>query len=197
MGIKEDIDLLDSKIARLKTDYEQYFMRLIKREPAKLRDEVEKLVLLYSNKNITNVTLKFRFNTSVAKFSSYKQYWTRVLRAIEEGRFYREPSVTATPAAPGPGRPQGEEAPVAARPPAETAPSPAREDGRLKEAYRLYIDAKKQCNEPVGGVTYESFAKSVEKSRVEAESRYKTTDVEVKVYVKDGKARLAITPKAK
>lgn len=88
MGLKEDIDLLDSKIARLKTDYEQYFMRLVKREPAKLREEVERLVLLYSNKSLTNTTLKFRYNTLVAKFSSYKQYWTRVLRAIDEGTFY-------------------------------------------------------------------------------------------------------------
>ncbi len=195
MGIKEDIDLLDSKIVRLKTDYEQYFMRLIKREPAKLRDEVDKLILLYSNKSITSTSLKFRFNTLVAKFSSYKQYWTRVLRAIEEGTFYRAPSVMS--AASGAGRELREEVSAVMQPPVETGPRPAHEDGRLKDAYRQYIDAKKQCNEPVGGITYESFAKSVEKSREQAESRYKTADVDVKVYVKDGKARLAITPKVK
>lgn len=197
MGIKEDIDLLDSKITRLKTDYEQYFMRLVKREPARLREEVERLVLLYSNKSLTNTTLKFRYNTLVAKFSSYKQYWTRVLRAIDEGTFYREPSLMATPAASGSGRGPKEESPAVVQPPAETGPKPARDDGRLRDAYRQYIDAKKQCNEPVGGITYESFAKSVEKSREKAESQYKTADVDVKVYVKDGKARLAITPKTK
>ncbi|MBI5238112.1 MAG: hypothetical protein HY887_06785 [Deltaproteobacteria bacterium] len=197
MGIKEDIDLLDSKIARLKTEYEQYFMRLIKREPAKLKEEIEKLILLYSNKSITNATLKFRFNTLVAKHSSYKQYWTRVLRAIEEGTFYREPSLTAAPPASGTGRAPREEVSAVMQPPMETGPGPAHEDGRLKDAYSQYIDAKKQCNEPVGGITYESFVKSVEKSREKAQSRYKTTDVDVKVYVKDGKTRLAITPKTK
>lgn len=49
----------------------------------------------------------------------------------------------------------------------------------------------------MGGITYESFAKSVEKSREKAESQYKTANVDVKVYIKDGKARLAITPKTK
>lgn len=197
MGIKEDIDLLDSKISRLKTEYEQYFMRLVKREPAKLREEVEKLILLYSNKSLTNTTLKFRFNTLVAKHSSYKQYWTRVLRAIDEGTFYREPSLMAALPASGSGRAPREEASAVIQPPVETGPKPAHEDGRLRDAYRQYIDAKKQCNEPVGGITYESFTKSIEKSREKAESQYKTADVDVKVYVKDGKARLAITPKTK
>ena len=89
MGIQEDMTILDSKVARLKVEYEQYFMRVVKREPLQMREEVERIIREYSNKSISNTSQKFRFNSIVAKYNSYKQYWTRTLRAIEDGTYVR------------------------------------------------------------------------------------------------------------
>ncbi|MDO8427059.1 MAG: MXAN_5187 C-terminal domain-containing protein [Deltaproteobacteria bacterium] len=187
MGAKEDIEFLESKIARLKVEYEQYFMRVLKREPAKLRDETEKLILLYSNKNVTNTSIKFKYNSIVARYNSYKQYWTRTLRAIEEGEFVRKS--------------EGDE--QALRPPeTDRKPAPGADEGRPKVndknitgVYERYIEARKMCNEPTDGITMETLERTVEEYKKKVEEKYNTKDIELKVYIKDGKAKLAITPK--
>ncbi|MBI5343963.1 MAG: hypothetical protein HZB83_01260, partial [Deltaproteobacteria bacterium] len=188
MGIREEIDALESKVSKLRTDYEQYFARLIKREPLKLREEVERLILKCSNASITNTSFKFKYNSVVAKYSSYKQYWTRVLRAIEDGSYavskaavaseraeaaseaWREAISSPLSPAPALGAPsttldtKGLNV-VDAVPPGVALGAPSEEglpqaeagqgtkDGRLAEVYRLYIEAKSICNEPVTGIT--------------------------------------------
>ncbi len=192
MGLREDIDILDAKVARLKVEYEQYFLRVIKREPLPLREEVDRMVLLYSNQNITNTSLKFRFNSIISRYNSYKQYWTRVLRAIEEGTYWRKAEggfegVAAVPAREPAGAPVREAVPAARHTP----------EGEINDVYMKYIAARKACNEPVDGITYEMIAKTIEQHRRKIESQYKTVDLDLKVYIKDNRARLAISPKKK
>lgn len=192
MGAKEDIELLDSKIARLKVEYEQYFMRVLKREPAKLRDEVDKLVLFYSNKTLTNTSLKFKYNTIVAKYNSYKQYWTRTLRAIDEGDFHRRAEGEGeleTGARPAP-TPSGVRRPA----PSESAPDAGND---VREVYEKYIEARKACNEPTEGITLGTLEKTLQEYKKKVAEQYKTEDVEFKVAIKDGKAKLTIAPKKK
>lgn len=190
MGAKDEIELLDSKIVRLKVEYEQYFMRVLKREPAKLRDEVDKLVLFYSNKNLTNTSLRFKYNTIVAKYNSYKQYWTRTLRAIEEGDFYRKAEgeiETGVRSAPVPSE---------ARRPAPNEP-PKTDAGGVREIYEKYIEARRACNEPTEGITLGTLEKTLQEYKKKVAEQYKTEDVEFKVAIKDGRAKLTIAPKKK
>lgn len=190
MGDREEIDILDGKIARLKVEYEQYFARVLKREPAKLRDEVDRTILVYSNKLINNTSLKFKLNAIVAKYNSYKHYWTRVLRAIEEGTYVRKAE----------GAPDGPIAKEAAKTQPATerkTPAPKRpdEDNGVSEIYAKYIEARKQCNEPVEGITVEGLKKTIDQYRKKVEEQYKTSNVDLKVSIKDGHAKLSITPK--
>lgn len=187
MGLQEDINTLDSKVARLKVEYEQYFMRVLKREPIRLREEVERMIRAYSNTSISNTSLKFRFNSLVARHNTYKQYWTRVLRTIEEGTYTRR-SEGSGPASGAPPLPT----------PAAQKPAPGKAAGdndNLSDAYEQYLKARKKCKEPTKGLSFEKFTKNVEKTRDKVKEKYKAEDVELKVYIKDGKTRLAITPK--
>ncbi|MBI4949989.1 MAG: hypothetical protein HY955_07580 [Deltaproteobacteria bacterium] len=189
MGAKDEIELLDSKIARLKVEYEQYFMRVLKREPAKLRDEVDRLVLFYSNKNLTNTSLRFKYNTIVAKYNSYKQYWTRTLRAIEEGDFYRKAEGELdTGARTASAHREARSAPT------EAAPAAGND---VREIYEKYIEARKACNEPIEGITLGTLEKTLQEYKKKVEAQYNTQDVEFKVAIRDGKAKLTIAPKKK
>lgn len=193
MGLREDIDILDAKVARLKVEYEQYFLRVIKREPLPLREEIDRMVLLYSNQNITNTSLKFRFNSIISRYNSYRQYWTRVLRAIEEGTYWRKAEggfegAAAMPAKEPAGGPMREGVPVARHTP---------HSDEMSDVYTKYIEARKACNEPIDGITRDMIAKTIEQHRQKIESQYRTKDLEIKVYIKDNKARLAISPKKK
>jgi hypothetical protein len=201
MSIAEDIDILNSKVAQLKVEYEQYFMRVLRREPVKLRGEVDRLIRFYSTQHISNTSLKFKYNSVVAKYNSYKQYWTRVLREIEEGTYVRRTEAVSSRIPPPAPTPQARK-----RPEAEGVKSGKAGDGGaggaggregpdLKELYTKYIETRAKCNEPTEGISYESFTKTVEKTTKKAAETYKTRDVELKVSIKDGKTKLAITPK--
>lgn len=186
MGDREEIDLLDSKIARLKVEYEQYFSRVLKREPAKLRDEVDRTILAYSTKIINNTSLKFKLNAVVAKYNSYKQYWTRVLRAIDEGTYVRK----AEGAPEGPSKAASKPASSSARPREKEEKADA-----ISEIYERYIEARRKCNEPVEGITVDSLKKTLDQYKKKVEEQFKTSEVEFKVQIKDGHAKLSITPK--
>ncbi len=214
MGIKEDVEQFENKLSKLKVDYEQYFMRVVRKEPAKLRDEMDKFVLNYAYKNISNTQYKFRLNTAIAKYNAYKQYWNRVLREIEEGRFVHRAEGGFGPpagnnhnhlsgAAEEPADEQArdlaepeevkEEMTIAQPPMAEPAPPAGRDEA--EEVYIKFIEARRQCNEPTEGITKESLSKSIEQSKKLIAEKYKTSDVELKVLIKDGKAKLTIVPK--
>ncbi|MBI1912507.1 MAG: hypothetical protein HYS21_10975 [Deltaproteobacteria bacterium] len=189
MGIREDIEILDAKIARLKVEYEQYFMRVLKREPLQLREEIDRLVMQYSNQTLTNTSQKFKYNSIIAKYNSYKQYWTRVLRSIDEGTYVRKAE----------GGTENASAKEIRQTQPKIAEMPARANNgssdELQEVYKKYIEARKECHEPTEGISFETLAKTINETKKKVESLYKTTDVELKVFIKDGKAKLAITPK--
>jgi hypothetical protein len=213
MSIAEDIDILNSKVAQLKVEYEQYFMRVLRREPVKLRGEVDRLIRFYSTQSISNTSLKFKYNSVVAKYNSYKQYWTRALREIEEGTYVRRTEAVSSRTPPPMPQPPAKKRPEAeggggggggeggGR--AERVKSGEAGDGGgrdregqgLKELYTKYIESRAKCNEPTKGISYESFTKTVEKTTKKAADIYKTKDVELKVSIKDGKTKLAIKPK--
>ncbi len=210
MDARTFVELLDKKIARLRIEYEQYFVKALKREPAQFRAEIEKMILLYSDKNISNTSLKFRFNSIVSKYNSYRQYWTRVLRAIEDGTYVRkaEGADAGMSNALKPGGPMNSNPALEDSPPEEASYEPETPragdgqaegkktgEGDLEDIYRSYIEARKKCNEPVEGISFEALARTIERNKKQVENKYKTGDIEIKVYIKDNKAKLAITPK--
>lgn len=206
MSMKQDIEILDSKIARLKVEYEQYFMRILKREPVKLRDEVDKIILRYSNKQISNTAFKFRYNALVSKYNSYKQYWNRILRQIDEGTYTRRAEgggMEATPKPPVSEPSLTTEERAVEEKPAEMRPAnekPAGGNGSkdyIDDIYNKYIEARRECNESTNGITREAIERTISKNIEQVEKKFKTRDVDLNVYIKDGKTKLTITPKKK
>jgi len=197
MGIPEDIDILETKIARLKIDYEQYFLRVVKKQPIQMRTEVDRLVSSYHGRVINNSSQKFRLNNLVAKYNSYRTYWTRTLRAIEEGTYHRQ----AEGAEGGMGNGIGGS--TAALPPTQTRqtplaqPQPAAQNPTdpADDIYNRYMAARKECNEATTGISRETLAKSVEDYKKKVMAQYNVKDVEVRVAIKDGKSKLLIVPK--
>src|SRR5512147_1337683 len=90
MGVPEDIELFERNLKELIIKYEQYFLGLEKREPVKLLDEVDRLARKHTPATITNTMLMFRYNSIKSRLVSYKQYWNRTNRLIEEGKYSRD-----------------------------------------------------------------------------------------------------------
>lgn len=198
MGLKEDLDILDTKISKLKVDYEQYFAKILKREPTALKDEIERMILKYSNQSITNTSLKFRYSTLTSKYTSYKQFWNRILRQIEEGTYSRGAFGAKLPEMPVNvnGTPQQ-------RPDATSTPPCGVKDGaptnldKFKSVYQQLIEARKACKESVEGMTYEKFTQALAQQTEKVKKDLQCKDIEYKVAVKDGKAKLTLIPVSK
>ena len=176
----EDIYGLEGKILRLKADYEQYFQRILKCEPIKQRKEIEHTILRYTGVPINNTSLKFKFSTSVSKFISYKQYWKRTLRMIEEGTYQRRAesggAAIKTP-------------PTPTKKPASTPAAPTQKKVGIQAVYDRYIKSREDCGQSTKGVTLDKFKKNIiaQQKKLGAEGKG------LKVFVKDGKTKIAFT----
>ena len=291
---------LETKMARLRSIYEQYFMGIERTPPTTLRKDIVRTIHTLESAHIRNTALKFKVRSLIQRFNSYKAYWRRVERQIEEGTYVRDirraernrekhrerasrdeddgiieidfeeiadfdlqdelqkmesdgafeqprpetgsgvdpaerervrqarlaeisaqlggndsaaaeqpeaprPAATASRGAPQSlSRPSGDRSqkiadikrrmqertgkiPGAATPrPAQ----PARSDDTARRVFDQLVEAKKRCNEPTTGLSYESVASSMEKQRRQLQQTRGATDVEFKVVIKDGRAFL-------
>jgi hypothetical protein len=84
------IEEFDRKLERLKILYEQYFIGIEKREPLVPLKEVVRIMRTLDQEQIRNTGHRYRFRTLVQKLNSYKTYWTRTVRAIEAGTYFRD-----------------------------------------------------------------------------------------------------------
>ena len=119
-------------------------------------------------------------------------YWKRTLRSIEEGTF-RRGTDAAMPTA-------NQKIPLPSTPKTPTtAPTPPKAGGDAgeREVYEKYINARKQCNEATKGLSFEGFQKAINTQKQKLAQTRGTKDVDVKVSVKDGKAKLTITSRKK
>lgn len=196
MGFKEDLDILDVKINKLKAGYEKYFAKVLKKEPAALRDEVDRIILKYSNQPTTNTSLKFRYSTLTAKYTSYKQFWDRILRRIEDGNYERGAGfgVISHAAANTESMQRSGTTPASSEGLKKEMPD---SDSRFKTVYQQFVEAKKSCQDTSGDMSYEKFTQAIIQQTEKVKKDMKCSDVEYKVVVKDGKTKITIIPMSK
>ncbi|HBG04112.1 MAG: hypothetical protein A2075_16765 [Geobacteraceae bacterium GWC2_58_44] len=183
MGIPEDIARLELELRELIVKYEQYFFGVEKREPLKLLEEVERLVMRYRNVGIPNTMQRFKYDSLAAALSVHKQKWTRINRLMEEGKYERDRFKMSL------------RRPDAARERGAEAPPPASEL-QLDRIYQEYRNARVSCNLPVENLSREKIAQAIERQKPAIMEKYRCSDVSFVVVIEDGKPRLKARPKS-
>jgi hypothetical protein len=79
-----ELDEIQLEIKELEIRYEQYFAGIERREPYNERKNLARRLRQFTNRHIVWTDLKFRYQGM-----SYGQYWDRILRLIEEGKYPR------------------------------------------------------------------------------------------------------------
>jgi formylmethanofuran dehydrogenase subunit E-like metal-binding protein len=179
----DNIDNLRKKVLSLKVEYDQYFMRIVKREPLSLRDEVEKQIMYLSNQQTMNTSLKFQLNTLVARYNSYKNYWSRTVRAIEEGRYERDIFKINRAEANQPSQIKEKHA------------APVYDGEKIKSLYDKYIATRKECDESTNDITYNKLKKVLSKWEEQVKEKYNCSEVDFKVRIQKGKTKIVVLPK--
>ena len=181
MAIQEDIAFLEGSITELIIKYEQYFLGIEKREPLKLCEDIERFIRRYNTAAIINTMFKFKFNTLVGKFNSYNQYWTRINRLIEEGKYSRDRFKMARHLAEG-----------GPRSPAENHERSHENDVEI--VFQHYLEARKRCNLPTDNISRETMFAVIEKQRESLTSKHHCTEVEFRVVIENGAPKLKARP---
>ncbi|MDY0384625.1 MAG: MXAN_5187 C-terminal domain-containing protein [Geobacter sp.] len=178
MGIAEDLLIFEARLKELITSYEQYFIGLEKREPLKQLEEVEKLARRYATGPITNTMYKHRYNNLVARLSSYRQHWNRILREIEEGRYSRD-------------RFRAKLHETERTNPSATASKPQRspQEQEIERIYSELQEASRRCH-LTAAMSREQLAATLEKQRPVLAQKLGTSDIQFRVVVEDGKPKI-------
>jgi hypothetical protein len=220
-ALADECGQVEEELEALKARYEQFFLGLERREPARVREELKRKVARLKEAFTRNTGLKFRLQSLHARFISYERLWLRGAREREAGTYRRDvfkarlhrqeakaaaevagkaqetipaASPALSTAATGPARP--------AVPPPQGRPVPtpapgysAGSEAQLRALFDAYVAAKKQCNEDVSRLSYDAVARSVQKQVPELMTRFKAKSVEFRVEVKEGKAILKAVPR--
>lgn len=178
MGIAEDLLIFEARLKELITSYEQFFIGLEKREPLKLLDEVEKMARRYATTPINNTMYKHRYNGLVARFSSYRQHWNRILREIEEGRYSRDRF-----------RAKLHETERGNKRPAADQRKRSPQEMEIERIYTELQEASRSCH-ITAAMSREQLAATLEKQRPVLAQKLGTSDIQFRVVVEDGKPKI-------
>ncbi len=88
--IEELVNELETRVDRLRSLYEQYFMGIEKMEPHVPKKDVERRFQTLRREQIRNTALRFRFHMTLQKYNTYQSYWMRIMRQIEDGTYKRD-----------------------------------------------------------------------------------------------------------
>lgn len=90
---KEDIDVkmaeLETRLERLRSLYEQYFLGIERIEPGVPRKDVERRFADLRRVRFHSTAQRFKFQTIVQRYNTMQQYWNRTCREIELGTYRR------------------------------------------------------------------------------------------------------------
>lgn len=87
--VTQDLEAFQTRMKELEIRYEQYFAGVEKREPYQDRADLARQIRHYNPQLITQTDLKFRYQGLASRLASYSQYWDRILRLIDEGKYHR------------------------------------------------------------------------------------------------------------
>jgi len=163
------LDDIESRLNALKVRYDQYFSQAEKREPVKERKALERYLRHFTRRRIIQTDLRFRQVTLSSRFFSFCQYWDRIVRRIEEGKFFPEHNT-------------GQE---------QQAFAKKGEEGLIDELYQQFIRLRQSCNLAGPVPAKEQFAAFIVQQRKKIAAKVGADfDVQISVVLEEGKPRI-------
>jgi hypothetical protein len=183
--IDEELDELDHSLKRLRVEYDQYFLGILKRPPEVLQGRVLKVIVKYANTKLRKTHHKFRFNQLNSKFQIYRQQWGRVLRQIEAGTYKghlfraklheRERGISdETP------RPSAMQAP----------PEPTARPGAIDKLFDALVAARKRAGDSGPAPDRAKLNEIVKKQTAALKQKHPGAKVKFRVAIEGNKAKL-------
>lgn len=82
--LEQQLTRMEDDIRRLKIEFDIYFNGASKRPPLEQRARLESYIKRISDNRTLSYAQRYHFNTLVARFTSYRELWRRMLKAKGE-----------------------------------------------------------------------------------------------------------------
>jgi hypothetical protein len=83
-AIEKQLVKIEEDMRRLKIDFDIFFNGAVKRPPLEARARLESQIKRLSDNRALSYAQRYKLNSLVAKFTSYRELWRRALRAKGE-----------------------------------------------------------------------------------------------------------------
>lgn len=184
--VDEELDELDQGLKRLRVEYDQFFLGILRRPPSVLQGRMQKIIVKYSNQVLRKTHQKFRFNQLNSKFQIYRQQWGNTLRQIESGT-YRGHRFKANLHERERARTKSVDAPAA--PPEAESPKPAKPSS-IDQLYDALVAARKRAGESGPDPDRAKLADLVRKQTAALREKHPGAKVRFRVAVDGARAKL-------
>jgi hypothetical protein len=180
--IDEELDELDHDLKRLRVEYDQYFLGILKRPPEVLQGRVQKVIVKYANQTLRKTYHKFRFNQLNSKFQIHRQQWGRTMRQIENGTYkghlfrarLHERERGISDATPNPLK----------------APPPQERPGAIDKLFEAFTAARKRAGDNSAAPDRAKLAEIVKKQTAALKQKHPGAKVKFRVSIEGNKAKL-------
>jgi hypothetical protein len=82
--LEQQLTRMEDDIRKLKIEFDIYFNGATKRPPLEARARLESYIKRISDNRTLSYAQRYHFNTLVARFTSYRELWRRMLKAKGE-----------------------------------------------------------------------------------------------------------------
>ena len=179
--IDEQLARLEDDIRKLKVEFDIYFNGASKRPPYDTKSRVESLVKRLADERNLSYAQRYRYNSLVARYVSFRDLWRRTVQDREEAR---DP-LTAARAKLGVG-PSVRAAEKSQH--ATFVCDDARADvPTVKGLYDALVEAKRSCGEPVEDLSFAQFHRMIAAKTDTLKERLGCERVRYSVYMEDGR----------
>jgi len=177
---------LSNRLEELRKAYDRYFIGVDKLEPQADRRRFQMELDAILGAPSPNTQVRFQVAQIKGKYLTLSQYWSRVLREIEDGTYARDRFRAELK-----DKQRGDGARDTTRAQAAASAGTAAIDGEVVErVFRAYVMAKQKCNEATEGVSREKLAEMLSRHAAKLAESGGGGRPDFKVIIKDGKARI-------
>jgi hypothetical protein len=179
--VDEQLTRLEDDIRRLKVEFDIFFNGAAKRPPYDTKGRVDTLIKRLADDRTFTFAQRYRYNTLVARHTSFLQLWRRTMQGREEGR--------DAAAASGRGAAHAKHAQNA--PPAQrhtfVCADPHTDVPTVKKLFEALVEAKRQCGEGADDLSFPRFHRMIAAKTDSIKEKLGCERVQFSVDVKDGR----------
>lgn len=175
---------LANRLEELRKAYDRYFIGVDKLEPQTDRRRFQMELDALLGAPSPNTQVRFQIAQIKGKYLTFSQYWSRVLREIEDGTYARDRFRAELKDKQRSGSTRDATKSQAA------AGGTAVDGDMVERVFRAYVMAKQKCNEPTEGISREKLAEMLARHASKLADTGGGGRPDFKVVIKDGKARI-------